>query len=156
MPELLDIVNERDEVVGQRALSDILRLDLIIRVSHVWIVNNQKQFLLHCQSNDIHIDASAGTRVQPGETYEAAAVRKIEEMGVPSGELVQGSKYFVDIPGLHIFVQVYLVRANGALTLQPGTYEWLSLADFEAKIKRQPHQFVPNIMQSLNAVRDLL
>ena len=156
MLELHDIVNEHDEVIGQKALSDILKNDLIIRVSHVWVVNDQKQFLLYCQINDTHIDASAGTRVKQGETYEQAALRKIEEVGIPSYELVQGNKYFVDMPGLRIFVQVYLVRANGALTLEPGTYHWLSLEDFETKIKRQPHLFVPNIIQSLNAVRGLL
>lgn len=156
MPELLDIVNEHDEIIGQKALSEILRNDLIIRVSHIWVVNDQNQFLIHRHINDTHIDASVGGRVKLGETYDDAAQRKIGDLGIPNCDLTQGGKYFVDMPGLRIFVQVYLVRANATLTLQSGTFEWLSLADFEAKIKRQPHLFVPNIKESLNAVRNLI
>lgn len=156
MSELLDIVNERDEIIGQKALSDILRHDHIIRVSHIWVVNDKNQFLVHRHINDTHIDASIGGRVKLGENYDDAAQRKVADLGIPNCDLKQGGKYFVDMPGLRIFVQVYLVRANATLMLEPGTFEWLSLADLEAKIKRQPQLFVPNIMQSLNAVRNLV
>ena len=165
MPELLDIVNERDETIGQMDFADILKGDYIIRVSHVWVVNEQKQVLLQLRKSNKstfprHFDATVGGKVNPGETYlETARRETAEEIGLQNADLVAGGKYFVDMPGVRKFVQTYIVHSNGPFIAQPEEVErleWFSLPDLDAAVKRYPYFFVPNILPSINAVRNLI
>ncbi len=85
---LLDIVNEKDEVVGRRSRADIHRLGLLHREIHVWMFDKNKN--VYFQKRGLHrpsaglLDATIGGHVNMGEDYLDAAVRETkEETGIP-------------------------------------------------------------------------
>lgn len=156
--QLLDVVNNHDEVIKQVTFSEVLKNDLIIRVAHVWVVNSKGEFLIQTarrETTPCHCDASTGGKVLPGEEYETTAARKVaEELGLKDAKLEAGSKYFFDTPGLRMFVQVFLTRTDAPFTQEH--LKWFSIPELEAEIKRKPYMFVPNMLDSINAVRNLV
>jgi isopentenyl-diphosphate delta-isomerase type 1 len=83
MPEIIDIISEDDEVIGQRERGEAHANNLLHRAAHVFVFNSKGELLLQKRSmkkkqyagfwGDIagHIDA--------GEGYEHAAARELKE-----------------------------------------------------------------------------
>ncbi|MDA8168352.1 MAG: NUDIX domain-containing protein [Nitrospiraceae bacterium] len=87
--ELLEIVNERGDVLGIALRSEIHgNPSLIHRVVHVLVFNSKGELLLQKRSMDKDVaagkwDTSVGGHVDPGEAPELAARREmLEELGV--------------------------------------------------------------------------
>ena len=80
----IDIVNERDEVVGKELKSKKLELGFISRVAAVYLRDSAGMFLM-CKRADRKDDApglwdlSVCGNVESGESYEAAAKREMQE-----------------------------------------------------------------------------
>lgn len=93
MTEYLDIVNERDEVIGRDTRANVHAKHEIHRGVHVLVFRSDASLLLQRRSRRLSYypgswDASAGGQVAAGETYEAAAVRELEEeLACPPGPL---------------------------------------------------------------------
>lgn len=84
MNDLIDIVNEADEVVGQASVHEAHREGLLHRYVHVMLVDGQGRIV--CQqrckgmrNGPLTFDASVGEHVELGESYEDAAYRGLEE-----------------------------------------------------------------------------
>lgn len=83
--ELLDIVNEHDEVIGQRYRSQlILGKEYTIRSINVFIENDQGQLWIPRRTKDkkvlpLALDLSVSGCVSSGETYEQAFAREVAE-----------------------------------------------------------------------------
>src|SRR5476651_1980015 len=89
MPEeIFDIVNERDEVVGQNTRREVHARGLWHRAVHVLVFNARGEVFLQKRSlkKDIAAgkwDSSASGHLDTGETYDACAVREVrEELGL--------------------------------------------------------------------------
>src|ERR1700720_4981554 len=89
MPEeIFDIVNDRDEVIGQRARAEVHRLGLMHRAVHVLVFNLRGQVFLQKRSMTKDRqpglwDSSASGHVDSGEDYNACSVREVrEEIGL--------------------------------------------------------------------------
>jgi len=86
--EIFDVVNERDEVIGQRSRSEVHRLGLRHRAVHVLVFNARGQIFLQKRSMTKDKspglwDSSASGHVDSGEEYDACAVRELrEEIGL--------------------------------------------------------------------------
>lgn len=86
--EIFDIVNERDEVIGQRTRGDVHRLGLKHRAVHVLVVNAHGEIFLQKRSMQKDTfpgawDSSASGHLDTGEDYDACAVRELwEELGL--------------------------------------------------------------------------
>jgi len=97
--EYMDIVDERDEVIGRDTRARIHARHDIHRGVHVFVVNAAGELLLQRRARTTrdyprHWDASAGGQVAAGESYEQAAVRELEEeLGCPPGPLRLIAKY---------------------------------------------------------------
>jgi isopentenyldiphosphate isomerase len=82
--EIFDIVNERDEVIGQQSRSEVHRLGLMHRAVHVLVFNAaglvflQKRSLKKDRQPGVW-DSSASGHVDSGEGYDACAVRELQE-----------------------------------------------------------------------------
>ena len=86
--EIFDVVNERDEVVGQQPRSVVHRLGLMHRSVHVLVFNAaglvflQKRSLKKDRQPGVW-DSSASGHVDSGEDYDACAMRELrEEIGL--------------------------------------------------------------------------
>ena len=86
--EIFDVVNERDEVVGQAPRCEVHRLGLQHRAVHVLVFNARGEVFLQKRSMRKDTapgawDSSASGHLDQGEAYDACAVRELrEELGV--------------------------------------------------------------------------
>ena len=93
--EILSIVNENDEVVGQEDRKVIHQKGLLHREIHCWFVTPDKKIIfqkrgLHKETYPGLLDATVGGHIDMNESYEDAAIREAkEETGVeiPTTEL---------------------------------------------------------------------
>jgi len=88
-PELFDIVDENDQVIGQARRTECHgNPALVHRVSHVMVFNSRGEILLQKRADNKDIqpgkwDTSVGGHLDPGEDYLRAAIREMfEELGV--------------------------------------------------------------------------
>jgi len=89
MPEIFDVVNEADEVIGQARREDVHgNPSLIHRVAHVLVFNSRGELFLQLRAKDKDVqpdkwDTSVGGHVDAGEDYAEAARREMrEELGI--------------------------------------------------------------------------
>ena len=86
--EIFDVVNERDEVIGQAPRKEVHRLGLLHRAVHVLVFNARGEVFLQKRSMTKDKcpglwDSSASGHVDAGEAYDATAVRELrEEIGL--------------------------------------------------------------------------
>src|SRR5229473_8036820 len=86
--EIFDIVNERDEVIGQNTRREVHARGLWHRAVHVLVFNARGEVFLQKRSLKKDIaggkwDSSASGHLDSGEDYDACAVRELrEELGL--------------------------------------------------------------------------
>ncbi len=86
--EIFDVVNERDEVVGQAPRSEVHAKKLLHRAVHVLVFNSRGQLFLQKRSMTKDTakgkwDSSASGHLDSGEDYNVCAVREAwEEIGL--------------------------------------------------------------------------
>jgi len=102
MPEILDIINMDDQVIGQATREDVYAQKHMHRIIHVIVRDSAGRFLLQIRSETVkylplHWSTAVGGHVQTGETYEAAAWRELEEeIGITGGELREVGKFLYE------------------------------------------------------------
>jgi len=81
--EIFDVVNERDEVVGQNTRREVHRLGLKHRAVHVLVFNARGETFLQKRSMTRtatgQMGSSSSGHVDSGEDYDACAVRELRE-----------------------------------------------------------------------------
>jgi len=89
MPDVLNVVNENDEVVGQETREKIHQDGLLHREIHVYFVTPDKKIIFQHRAKDKDtfpdlLDATVGGHVEIGDSYEQTAIKEMaEETGVP-------------------------------------------------------------------------
>jgi len=90
LPEMFDVVDEHDQVIGQAPRTEVHARNLLHRAVHVFVFNSAGELLLHRRSalKDQYprcYTSSASGHVGAGETYDEAAPRELaEELGLHS------------------------------------------------------------------------
>lgn len=151
--EIFDVVNERDEVVGQATRDAVHARGLMHRAVHILVFNTrgevflQKRSLSKDRSPGLW-DSSASGHVDSGEDYDACALRELrEEIGLVRSEPPQ--RLFKLPAGdwtdqEHVWV--YRCQAEGPFTLNPQEIdrgEWVSPTDVTRRTSEQPGTFAP-------------
>lgn len=121
--ELLDIVNESDEVIGQQLRSEIYyQKSRNFRVVNLFIRNDQGALWIPLRSANkrifpLSLDASMGGHVAAGESYRQALERELmEELRIDS-RLVESKEIGRMTPhehGVSAFMKVFLIESNDA------------------------------------------
>jgi isopentenyldiphosphate isomerase len=102
MPEILDIINIDDQVIGQARWEDVYAQNHMHRIIHVIVRDSAGRFLLQIRSETVkylplHWSTAVGGHVQTGETYAEAAWRELEEeIGITRGELRELGKFLYE------------------------------------------------------------
>ncbi len=84
--ELVDIVDNDDNIVGQATWDEMHEKNLIHRAANVFVFNSKGEVFVHRRAVRLPLypgmwDVKLGGVVKAGESYENAAKREIEEEG---------------------------------------------------------------------------
>jgi isopentenyldiphosphate isomerase len=128
--EIFDVVNERDEVIGQKTRNEVHRLGLMHRAVHVLAFNSRGDVFLQKRSMKKDRqpglwDSSASGHVDSGEDYDTCAVRELrEELGFNAHAPLQRLFKVPASPQTdQEHVWVYRCEAEGPFTLHPEEIE---------------------------------
>ena|SRR5438093_12762127 len=160
--EILDLVNDRDEVIGQETRSEIHRLKLKHRAVHVLVFNSKGELFLQKRSMKKDCfpgmwDSSASGHLDSGESYDACAVRELEEELGLSVAQVPERLFKIDAcaeTGWE-FVWIYRCQSDGPFALHPDEIEsgdWFSTPKLNQWLGERPLFFagaVPLIWSEL-------
>jgi len=151
--EIFDVVNERDEVIGQATRGEVHRRGLMHRAIHVFVFNSrgelflQKRSMLKDRQPGLW-DSSASGHVDSGEEYDACAIRELkEELGLvmqnpprPLFKLTACAQTDQE----HVWV--YETAGEGPFTLHPEEIEtgkWAEPKVVDDWVQKAPEQFAP-------------
>lgn len=172
MSEILDIVNDKDEVIGQAERDDVHRIGLLCRLAYVCFYTANNTVILQKRSDTKKNDAGKLTttvsgHVASGQTYLGAAVREtLEEsgievaeedlvnLGVVRADYVQGSYLSNAMRGLF----AYKFSGNiSDLKVEDGEgagFIELSVEELETQLDSKPEQFATVLTDKVG--RDLV
>lgn len=149
--EIFDVVNDRDEVIGQKPRREVHRDGDSHRAIHVLVFNARGQVFLQQRSKTKDTspgawDSSASGHLDSGEDYDPCAVRETrEEIGLilkaPPERLF---KIDAGADTGHEFVWVYQCRAEGPFALNPEEIQrggWFFPEEEDRWTQRAPNDF---------------
>ena len=127
--EIFDLVNEKDEVIGEATRSQVhSNPKLIHRVAHIWIINDKGEILTQQRSLSKdkapgQWDISCGGHIRKGHDPEVTAERELEEeLGVKADcKLIK--KYIQGHADQTEMVNLYYAVHNGPFTFNDGEVE---------------------------------
>jgi isopentenyldiphosphate isomerase len=154
--EIFDIVNERDDVIGQKPRSEVHRLGLMHRAVHVLVFNAAGQIFLQKRSQQKDRqpglwDSSASGHVDSGEDYDACALRELrEEIGLQLTEApARLFKLAASLETDQEHVWVYRCQAEGPFPLHPEEIEcggWFTPPEVARWMAERPGEFASALL----------
>ena len=162
--ELLDIVNEKDEVIGQEYRSEVYRKKLNFRAIHAFLVNSKKEVWIPRRSPGkklfpLCLDASVGGHVSAGESYLQAFERELfEELNIVLSDVTYSFLEKVT-PGTHkvaCFANVYVIYTDVTPNYNPADFieaNWRNISDIFKAIEsgEKVKGDLPALINVLNA-----
>ena len=149
--EIFDVVNDSDEVIGRQPRSEVHRLGLKHRATHVLVFNSRGEVFLQKRSMQKDRqpgvwDSSASGHVDSGEEYDACATRELrEEIGLV---LTQPLERMFKVAGCEEtdqeFVWVYRCQSDGPFDLNAEEIErgdWFAPAEVTRWMAERPEAF---------------
>lgn len=152
MPEeIFDVVDDRDEVVGQATRAEVHAQGLLHRAVHVMVFDKTGRLFLQKRSMSKDTfpgawDTSAAGHVDAGEDYDPCAVRETEEeLGLKLDKTPE-RLFKIDACAEtgEEFVWVYRTENDGPFTLHPEEIErgeWFTPEEVTAWVERAPEDF---------------
>ena len=158
--EIFDIVNERDEVIGQKPRSEIHRLKLNHRAVHVLVFNSRRELFLQKRSMRKDCfpgrwDSSASGHLSSGESYDACCVRELrEEIGLEAVATPERLFKVAACPETgQEFVWVYRCAAEGPFKLDPEEIErggWFAPVVLNRLLSEKPGELASGFVRIWN------
>lgn len=149
--EIFDVVNERDEVIGQSPRREVHARGLWHRAVHVLVFNGRGEIFLQKRSmlKDTargKWDSSTSGHVDQGEDYDATAVRELrEEIGlVVSAPPRRLFKVDACAETGWEFCWIYRCESEGPFTLHPDEIEtggWFAPEFVTKWVREKPEDF---------------
>ena len=149
--ELVDIVDKDDNVLYQCTRKEMRAQVLRHRAVFIAVVNSAGELLIHQRSEMKDLwpswwDLTVGGVVSAGESYDAAALRELDEevgiAGVPLVELGVGTYSDEEVS---LVGRCFMVKYDGPLVLRDGevvAIEWVSQNDLIQRLKER--DFLPD------------
>ena len=149
--EIFDVVNERDEVIGQAPRREVHARGLSHRAVHVLVFNARGEVFLQKRSMKKDCfpgawDSSASGHLDRGEDYDACALREVrEELGVVMPTAPERLFKIDSCPQTGFeFCWVYRAAHEGSFTLHPEeieTGDWFTPARVDGWTAARPDDF---------------
>ena len=165
--ELLDIVDEKDNIIGQDTKENKFRKGLISRNVAIFILDDNKKLLIVKRSSQKksfpnRYDAAACGNVKAGESYEDAAKREVmEELNIECDLKFLGkiyNQFKEDDLTIKYFTSIFLGHFSGEVTLSDELVELkkLSVEEVEELINKNKDLFTPGFVNDFLSVKDKL
>lgn len=161
MKPKIQIVDEKDQLIGHKYRNEIDYNKDIYRSTALWLENSQGEFLIAQRKLTKDKDpgkwgpAVAGT-VDEGETYESNIYKEAEEeIGLTGVDFQPKTKLRENIPRKQ-FIQVYFTKFDKDLSnfkIQKEEVEqiaWIPKNELIADIKGNPKKYVPAMQMLIN------
>jgi 8-oxo-dGTP pyrophosphatase MutT (NUDIX family) len=122
--EIVTIVDENNNVVGTEPRSKMRAEGLPHRANYILVFNSEGELFLQkrTMSKDIYpgyYDVATGGVVLAGESYDASALRELEEeLGIQGVKLKQHFDFFHEDVGNRVWGRVYSCVYDGDIVLQ--------------------------------------
>jgi isopentenyl-diphosphate delta-isomerase type 1 len=148
--ELFDVVNERDEVIGQAARREVHARRLLHRAVHVLVFDRAGRIFLQKRSMKKDMspglwDSSCSGHLDSGEDYDAAATRELgEELGVQGARPTRWFRIEPCEETAQEFCWIYWLRHEGPFVLHPEEIdagEWLAPEELAQKMAARPEDY---------------
>lgn len=147
MDEILDIVNEHDQIIGQMYRSEIYKQKLkSFRVINAFLVNNRNELWIprrthHKKLFPLCLDASVGGHVMSGEHYHQAFERELqEELNLNAAdcnyEIV--ARLTPHTHNASAFMHLFIIHTSITPHYNTNDFEsaqWISIQDLQSLIK---------------------
>lgn len=156
--ELLDIVNEKDQIIGRDSRENVHANHQIHRGVHVLVMNSKGKILIQKRSKYVNdrpgnLDASVGGQVLSGENYKTSAIREVrEELRIKSTKLIKICKYNSYSKRQKEKKTLYLLYNKGPFNFNKKEIEWVKFFDIEeinSMIKKRNIKFTAGFKKSL-------
>ena len=153
--EIFDVVNERDEVIGQAPRREVHRRKLCHRAVHVLVFNAKGELFLQKRSmkKDCYPgawDSSASGHLDQGEDYDTCAVREVrEELGVQITPPRRLFKIDSCAETGQEFVWIYQCEHEGPFVLHPEEIEtggWFTTETISRWMAEKPDEFASALL----------
>lgn len=152
--EALEVVDADDNVVGRETRAEIHRRGLLHRAVHLFVFNSAGAVYVQRRSSTKDrfpqfLDSSAAGHVDPGESYEHAAIRELrEELGIEAEV-----REILRTPAAEItdneHVVVYRVETDAGPVPDPDEVQWGGFMTPElltSRMEESPGDFVPGFI----------
>ena len=159
MTELLDVVNDANEVVGEASVDWVYQQKLNHRIVHVLVFNDKGEIFLHQLSANQtfcpgHWSTSAGGHVQKGEGYAAAAKRELENTLGVELPLIRIHEGHYDHYKMRKFLEIFRGISPGPFHLNPrmaAAGRWFSVADVKDMVRKNQlvHPELAHVIEKL-------
>ncbi len=165
--EIFDVVDEKNEVIGQRPRGEVHAEKLRHRAVHIFVFNKRGEIFLQKRSRwkdkqPRKWDSSAAGHVNAGDTYEGTAPRELEEeLGITAPVELVGEIDACHNTGWE-FVKIYKARHNGPFRLPPSEIEsgdFFTIAQVARWIATRPQDFAKGFLEcwrTLDAAQKLV
>ncbi len=167
MPDLpIQIVDKKNNPVGQATKQEAWRNGLIHRIVRISILDETGRLLVQKRSNKKELfpgrwDNSAAGHVDAGETYEQAALRELEEeLGLTGLPLVKMGDYYVDVTDdwrmMKRFTRSYKILVSEPLPIfnlpkdEVVATEWMDIKNVKELVGKQPDLVTDGLEQVVN------
>jgi isopentenyl-diphosphate Delta-isomerase len=164
--EIFDVVDDNDNVIGQRSRREVHRLGLKHRAIHVLVFNRRGEVFLQKRSMTKDTfpgawDSSASGHLDTREDYDACAVRELrEEIGLVVATPPKRLFKLVARPETGWeFVWVYRHEAEGPFVLHPEEIEtggWFTPQKISSWMAERPADFASALMFLWKQLQDSL
>ncbi|MEM4247510.1 MAG: NUDIX domain-containing protein [Candidatus Woesearchaeota archaeon] len=158
MQEMLDVVNEKNKVVGKEAREKCHKKFLPHRMIQAFVFDKKGRIFVAKRSKRKAVypellDVSIAGHVDTGETYRQAAIREIqEELGVKPKNIRQLFKFRHKTKPENAFIMQYKLTVPhvgklNKIEIESGRFmEWEKMLDM---LKRKPKKFAPTSILAL-------
>lgn len=147
MDERVDVVDDRDRVVGSASRSEMRRQNLLHRAVYLLLFDTAGRLFVHRRTDtkDVypgHWDVTLGGVVAAGEDYRTAARRELaEEVGVHGTTLTELGPFRYQDAHTRLVGRVYATVDDGPFVLQPEeivTGRFVPMRDAERLLGEHP------------------
>ena len=149
--ELFDVVDEHDQVIDVGPRSEVHRLQLRHRATHIFLFRSDGRMLIHLRSATKEEfpsvwTSSASGHVSSGETYANSAARELqEELGITAP-----LRFVTKVPACaqtsFEFTELYRVDCDSDVTIDPEEIQevqWHTIDEIQDQLIAAKENFSP-------------